>query len=150
MTQDFGDFANINVDEAVNRAKRQAEQVAQMQDKLSEAVGRAESQDGYVKVTYTSAAGIAELEINPRAMRMASADLAETIKSTVKDAAADLQANIRAMMADIYAGQPNNPLDIMQDPSKMTERLEEMKGLLDSAMGDASLYMEKLRRRIQT
>ncbi|RFS83615.1 YbaB/EbfC family DNA-binding protein [Actinomadura spongiicola] len=149
MTQDFGDFANIDAEEMLKRAKQHAAKAAELQNKLSDVVGRAESPDGHVKVTYTSAGGIADLEINPRAMRMPSADLADTIKNVIQDAAKDLQTNVRAVMAEIYQGQPDSPVEMMQNPAKMTARIEEVRDLLDSALGDASLHLEKLRRRIQ-
>ncbi|QXJ23951.1 YbaB/EbfC family nucleoid-associated protein [Actinomadura graeca] len=148
MTADFGEFANINVDEVLRRAQDQAARVAALQKELADTAGHAESEDGHVKVSYTSTGGITELEINPRAMRMASADLADTIKRVVQEAANDLQANIRAKMAAVFEGQEDDPLAIIDDPSKITAKISDMQGLMESAMGDASLHMEKMRRRM--
>lgn len=146
MTAEFGDFANINVERVIEQAKNQASAVMGMQEKLTSLVGRAESEDGHIKVAFESA-GLSELEINPRAMRMGSAELAATIKQLVREASDDLQRQIREEIGEAFAGQ-DNPMEILDDPTKAAEKMKDIHNALNSATGDVSDFMEKMRKQL--
>ena len=60
-------------------ARSQFDQVAGMQRAMAELRGRAESQDGRVRAVYAQDQGLAEVELDPRAMRMSAADLGRLI-----------------------------------------------------------------------
>ena len=70
---------------------------------LAGLTGRAEAADGQVVVEWT-AQGLSELELNPRAMRLPSSDLAEAIKAALRDAIADLREKTRAALSDAGIG----------------------------------------------
>lgn len=70
---------------------------------LAELSGHADAADGLVSVDWT-AQGLSGLEINPRAMRLPAAELAEAIKTAVRAAADDLRQKTRAALADAGIG----------------------------------------------
>jgi DNA-binding protein YbaB len=147
MTE-FGDFANINPDKLLKQAQRQTDKISGIQERIASLVGEAESADGYVRVTYTASGGIADLELNPRAMRMASSDLAQTIKDVIQAAANDLQSKIRQEMSSAFEGEGDNPMDLADDPEKVKAKVEEVKGMLDGALNDALGQMDLLRKKM--
>ncbi|MGV9382840.1 YbaB/EbfC family nucleoid-associated protein [Nonomuraea sp. NPDC003707] len=61
----------------------------------SAATARAESRDGWVSVEYSSASGVTDLRLDPRAMRMESARLAETILGLIHQAREHAEAERR-------------------------------------------------------
>lgn len=73
----------------------------QIRDALAGIVGRAETADGHVVVECTSGEGITTLALDPRAMRMASADLAAAIKATIAEANVDLRNRIQRAMVEV-------------------------------------------------
>ncbi|MGH3380364.1 MAG: YbaB/EbfC family nucleoid-associated protein [Actinoallomurus sp.] len=147
MTE-FGDYANINPDKLLKQAQQRVAKIGGMQERITGLVGEAESADGYVRVTYTANGGIADLELNPRAMRMASSDLAQTIKDVVQAAANDLQSKIRQEMSSAFQGEGDNPMDLANDPEKVKAKAEEVKGMLDGALNDALGQMDLLRKKM--
>src|SRR6266496_3846223 len=90
---------------------------------LAELTGRAEAADGQVVVEWT-AQGLSNLELNPRAMRLPSTDLADAIKTAVHDAAADLREKTRAALAEagIGAGSAPSVEEVRAQLSKLRER----------------------------
>lgn len=70
---------------------------------LAELVGHADAADGLVSVDWT-AQGLSGLEINPRAMRLPAAELAEAIKTAVHAATTDLREKTRSALADAGIG----------------------------------------------
>jgi DNA-binding protein YbaB len=90
-------------------ADRLFEHVRRTQGEASTIVGRAESADGRVKVEYTSQEGVRGLELDPRALRAGSADLAETIVSVIARAREDFAAQGREILAQGVAESPLGP-----------------------------------------
>lgn len=60
-------------------------------ERLASLTGTGTAADGKVKVTWASATGLDQLQLEPRAMRMASEELAAAIKQAIADAIADLR-----------------------------------------------------------
>lgn len=72
-----------------------------VQERLSELTGSATSADDYITVILDSKGRVSELTLNPRALRLPSADLAESLMVTVNQAQTALQDNTRALMAEL-------------------------------------------------
>ncbi|HEY7050306.1 MAG TPA: hypothetical protein VH373_24035 [Jatrophihabitantaceae bacterium] len=89
---------------------------------LADLVGRGEAADGQVAVEWNTQ-GLAELELNPRVMRMPSVDLAEAIKEAIRSARADLSEKTRAVMRD--AGVGNEPAPSIDEVRAQLGRLRE-------------------------
>ena len=75
---------------------------------LVDLVGRGEAADGQVAAEWGTD-GLAELELNPRVMRMPSTDLADAIKEAIRAARADLSEKTRAVLRDAGVGNEAPP-----------------------------------------
>ena len=111
---------------------------------LAELVGRAESDDGHVVVEWTSA-GLSVLDLDPRAMRLPSADLAAAIRATVTAAMADLREQTRAAIAGFGLGPDTAPT-----PEQVREQLADLRRLTMGGARQAAADIdraEQVRRR---
>ncbi|MEV1179075.1 YbaB/EbfC family nucleoid-associated protein, partial [Nonomuraea sp. NPDC049784] len=68
------------------------------------ATARAESRDGWVSVEYSCASGVTDLRLDPRAMRMESARLAETILTLIHQAREQAEAEERRRAEEFLDG----------------------------------------------
>ena len=91
---EFGDFANIDVDKLLSGAQERFARMQDLQERIAELVGQGQDRDGLVRATYTSSGGLTDVTIDPRAMRKGSQELAETVKEVIREAAADLQRQV--------------------------------------------------------
>jgi DNA-binding protein YbaB len=94
---DFLSFAHADMEAALERARIQSEKVRDLQGELMSLVGRGEAAEGKVRVEYATGVGMQNLQIDARAMRMASQDLSEAITSAVGDAMSDLQRQTKEL-----------------------------------------------------
>lgn len=69
----------------------------EMRDRINELTGRGEGADGRIVAEYRAEGGLTKLELDPRAMRLPSADLAEQIRTAVNAAAEDFQRQVREL-----------------------------------------------------
>lgn len=143
----FGEFANINPEQVLAQARERTSKITGLQESLTKICGTAESSDGYIKASY-SATGLRDLEINPRAMRMASSDLAETIKSVISAAAKDFQENMHAEVSQVFSGSNDNPLELLNDPDALERKVQEMQGILDGALNDTMATLDTVRKQL--
>ena len=117
-----------------------------LQERAAEITGSASSDDGYIKVTWRGG-GLDGLEINPRAMRMGSAELAETILRLSQEAKADSREQSDAMMNDVMGEQ--SPAGIVADKQGLKESLDMMRDVFTGAIGDSKQMIDQLQRRIR-
>jgi DNA-binding protein YbaB len=89
-TPDVEAMFGIDMAAAVDGARRMAERAATVQSRIAEPVGRAETTDGRIRLTFSPERGLPELHIGPEAMRMDARELAETIQRLVSEALKDL------------------------------------------------------------
>jgi DNA-binding protein YbaB len=94
---DYSSFGHADMESSLRQARIQAEKIKEMQDELMALVGRGEAADGKVRVEYATGTGMRNLQLDPRAMRMASHELAEAITSAVHEAMGDLQRQTSAL-----------------------------------------------------
>jgi len=97
------------------QAEQRIAQAADVQRRVASMVGRAESPDGHVMAGYGSAQGLLELHLDPRAMRMPSADLAATILRVADAARQDLARQIQQAVRETY-GDAFDPMEALRDP----------------------------------
>ena len=102
---------------------RQAQTLGEV---LADVVGSAQSEDGHVHVEYAGS-GLRRLDLQPRAMRMASTDLAATITQVLADAVTDYQK--RTLEAMTAAG-------LIVSPEEQKRRFEQAVDTLDTAQRD--------------
>ena len=134
------------LDSMAGEAKDYFSKARVLQERAAEIMGTASSDDGYVKVTWRGG-GLDGLEINPRAMRMGSAELAETILRLSREARADSGEQSNAMMKDLMGEQ--NPAGIIADKQQLQESLDMMRDVFTGAIGDSRQIIDRLQSRIR-
>ncbi len=139
-----GGFADLNLDRMQQRAGSELAKVQNLRERLGTMVGRAEAADGRVKVEYAPT-GLSMLEIDPRAMRMASTDLADAIKTAVRKAEADLARLTDAAMNDEF-GEQENPLNILRNRQNGQRRLDEAQQEFDRKMDKTLSDLDRIER----
>ncbi|HEX4814459.1 MAG TPA: YbaB/EbfC family nucleoid-associated protein [Nonomuraea sp.] len=145
--QEFGDFANIDIDRLLKDAERQMGLLEEFQRDIGSYVGRAEDEHGLVTVEYDHQ-GVRELELHPKAMRLASGELAELIKAVLKDATADFEARISQAMGELF-GERGNPMKNLGHPDAALGRMKEMEVAYDQAFGDVMGQLDRIRRNLE-
>lgn len=134
------------MDSMAGEAKDYFHKAQVFQERAAEITGTASTDDGYIKVTCRGD-GLAGLEINPRAMRMGSAELAETILRLSQEAKADSREQSNAMMKDLMGEQ--NPAGILADKQGLQESLDMMRDVFTGAIGDSTQLIDQLQRRLR-
>ncbi|MER6943400.1 YbaB/EbfC family nucleoid-associated protein [Nonomuraea sp. NPDC000554] len=144
--QEFGDFANIDIDKLLKTADGQFAQMEELQKTMADLVGRAQDEDGLVVVEY-SAEGLHELELHPKAMRLSSGELAEMIKEVVREAAADLQKQVSEAMGEVF-GEEDNPMKFINDPEAALEQVRSAEASYNRTFEDVMGELDRIRRRL--
>jgi DNA-binding protein YbaB len=139
---DYSSFGHADMEGSLRRARMQAEKIKDMQDELMSLVGRGEAADGKVRVEYATGVGMQNLEVDPRAMRMASQELCAAITSAVREAMGDLQRQTSAL-AKARLGD-------LGDTEKLRSQVVAAQREFDSKMSDVNeqlaLATARLRR----
>jgi DNA-binding protein YbaB len=145
MVTDFADYIGKRaIDETLYGAEKQMGRVKQLQELMGSVVGRAESQDGRVKIECANEKGLTKVELDPRAMRMASQELAETITAVSQEAMADLRRQTQVAIRDAFGGG-----DDTFDVETARERRKEVSESFQRALGDAQSEMGRLMKRLE-
>jgi DNA-binding protein YbaB len=130
---------------------RQSEQrmagLAAVRERMADLKGRAESQDGRISVTSTPDDPLAEIKIDPRAMRMGSEELAATLRETARRARQDLDAQLEELTADQFSGT-GNPMDALKDQDALKQSLTDMQGIFEQAGRNSQQLMDELHRKL--
>ena len=146
MTQ-FGDFANLDVDRLVGEAQQRFAKMRDLQERMSELRGQAQTEDGRIRATYTAAGGLTELHLDPRALRMGSEELAERIVWVIGEAARNLHEQNREAMSEVF-GPDGDPMNYLTDRQAMEERATEMRQNFDRTMNDVVGELDRVRKRL--
>jgi DNA-binding protein YbaB len=144
---EFGDLGNLDIDKLIRISKEQSAKVAEMQERAAEIQGRAETKDRRIKVTCTVADGVADIEIDPRAMRMPAEKFAETLKELIREATADLHRQLSELMSETY-GDAANPMNFMRDKEAMQEKIQQAAEAYDRTLDDAMAELERIAKQL--
>jgi DNA-binding protein YbaB len=117
-----------------------------VQERLAAIIGTAASDDGFVKVTWRGD-GLSGLEINPRAMRMGSAELAETILRLSEKAKADGKRQAADVMSEVYGAE--NPADLVRNKEALQSSLAMMEKSFTGAVTDSLDLIQQLQRQFK-
>ncbi|MER5419547.1 YbaB/EbfC family nucleoid-associated protein [Streptosporangium roseum] len=144
--QEFGDFANIDIDKLLKGADEQFARMEEVQKGMADLVGRAQDDDGLVTVEY-AAEGIRELQLHPKAMRLSAGELADKIKDVVAAATMDLQKQANEVMAEVF-GEEDNPMSYINDPDKAINQIKDAEAAYNRTFEDVMGELDSIRRRM--
>ncbi|MFD1541848.1 YbaB/EbfC family nucleoid-associated protein [Nonomuraea guangzhouensis] len=105
----------------------------------TEATARAGSGNGWVSVEYGSSSGVQGLRLDPRAMRMDSAQLAETILDLIHQAKEQAEAEERERAEALLDS------GLLTDRGLVTEQLRQATGTLRENLERASATIDRVR-----
>ena len=91
---------SVAAHELIDQMRANLARTAALRERVRDLVGQATSDDGHIRATYTGAAGLAELSIDPRAMRLPSQELASRIVALTAAARADLERQRTELVAE--------------------------------------------------
>ncbi|WP_375487510.1 hypothetical protein [uncultured Jatrophihabitans sp.] len=109
-------------EQAMRRAEAQLGNFQTLRPLLAELVGHADTADDKVHVDWT-AQGLSRLDIDPRAMRLPSEDLAAEIRAAIAAAIADLREQTRSALAaaGLGTGTPQSAEDVREQLAQLRE-----------------------------
>ncbi|GGS97301.1 YbaB/EbfC family nucleoid-associated protein [Nonomuraea spiralis] len=105
------------------------------------ATAHAESKDGWVRVEYSCASGVRDLRLDPRAMRMDSGRLAETILGLIQQAREQAENEERAR-AEALLGAGNT---LLTDRRLVADQLRAATGTLQENLERAGATIDRVR-----
>lgn len=144
--QEFGDFANIDIDKLLKGADEQFARMEEVQKNMADLVGHAQDDDGLVTVEY-AAEGIRELQLHPKAMRLGAGELAEKVKDVIAAATMDLQKQVNEVMAEAF-GEEDNPMSYINDPEKAMNQIKDAEAAYNRTFDDVMGELDSIRRRM--
>jgi DNA-binding protein YbaB len=144
---EFGDLANLDIEKLVRVSEEHSARVKEMQERAVELKGCAESKDRRIKVTCTTTGGVSDIEIDPRAMRMPAKEFAETLKTLIREANADLHRQLSDLMAETY-GEAANPMALAQNQEAVQERIQEAAAAYDRTLDDAMSELQRIAKQL--
>ncbi|MFG1698271.1 YbaB/EbfC family nucleoid-associated protein [Nonomuraea sp. NPDC049309] len=140
------DFGGIDIDQLIKDSESRMARVVALQERLSTLVGRAQDEDGLVTVEMGQA-GLQDLILHPKAMRLTSGELAERIKRAFADASADLQRQLSEAMEEEFG--ENNPMRFATDPDGQMELVRRAQAAADRMFEDAMGQLDRIRNRME-
>jgi DNA-binding protein YbaB len=116
-----------------------------LQEEIAQLTGHGEAADGRIRVEADNAGKLTRLEIDPRAMRMASEDLAEAILEAAQKAADDVMARSQELFDSImpsfgdlqqmrqmdYTGLPDDAAEALDAVARSNDPIAEVRAQID-------------------
>lgn len=112
--------------------------------RAAELAGEARSDDGLIRVVCRPGAPLHELSLDPRAMRMVSADLAEAIQAVAAAARADLDRRTAELTRELFP-DGTGALGVT-DAESARARMAELSELATGTVTDAQALFDRLTR----
>lgn len=138
---------DFDLDKVLAQAQQNVAKMATLKERMANLTGTGESAEGRVKVTSSPNDPVAEMRIDPRAMRMSAEDLSDAVRSAIKAARRDLDRQVEELAAFEY-GDAGNPLDAMKDKERLKTTLGEVQGMFEKAGRDTQSLIDQLRRNL--
>jgi DNA-binding protein YbaB len=137
--------ADFDLEKLLRDAQQRAAKMMAIRERTSRLTGQAESSSGHVRVTSSADDPVAELHIDPRAMRMPAEDLSAAIRATIAEARRDLDRQIEELTAFEY-GESMNPLEAMKNKESMKRTLGEVQGMFEKTGRETRSMIDQLKR----
>ncbi|MEV4395646.1 YbaB/EbfC family nucleoid-associated protein [Nonomuraea sp. NPDC049607] len=146
--QEFGDFANIDIEKLLKGADQQFARMEEFQEKMDSFVGRAQDEQGLVTVE-CGHEGVRELQLHPKGLRLASGELADLIKTALNDATADLQRQVAEGMSETFGDSEDNPMTYLRNPDAALNQIKEAESAYNRTFEDVMGELDRIRRRLE-
>ncbi|GAA3242627.1 YbaB/EbfC family nucleoid-associated protein [Nonomuraea helvata] len=140
------EFGAVDFDRVLKNANAQMARTAELQTTLTALVGRAEDEDGLVVVEFGQA-GLKELQLHPKAMRLSAGELAERIKLVLKEAMADQQRQMSEAMEEAFG--EDNPMRFGSDPEGAMELVRRSQAAYDRTFEDVMGELDRIQQRLE-
>ncbi|WP_158581686.1 YbaB/EbfC family nucleoid-associated protein [Actinomadura spongiicola] len=137
----------FDFEKILRASERQLADTEKLKSRTAELVGRAESADGRVTIGWGPSGDLAELHIDPRAMREGSEKLAEIIVEVAQAAKQDLQRQLDELTGELFGAA--NPADLQPDPAELKETIAGIQDLFTGGLRDANKIFEQMRRNFE-
>jgi DNA-binding protein YbaB len=137
----------MDFNDVLRTSRERMAKVNEVRERMSGLTGRSETADGRIKVASTSADPLAELHIDPRAMRMGSEELAATIRQVSRLAREDLDRQANEISQEFY-GEDDNPMDVLRNSEELKKNLSAMQEMFGKAGNDAQAMIDQVRHNL--
>lgn len=138
----LNDFAaSLRPEGFADQLTQRMEAMRAVQDEVRELRGRAESDDGLVVAAFSATEGFHGLVLDPRAMRLPSVDLAESIESVARAAREDFERQRREIVGRL-GGSPAVDVDAAQ------REIAEVTQAATKGLGDMQALFDQFRHRM--
>lgn len=147
MSQPTGSPSGIpGLSEVLRKAQDQLGRSEKIRSELAGLTGCAQSPDGYIRVTCTAEDPVAELEIDPQAMRYYADELAAVLQQVIRDAKADLahrtEEVLREQMGD------DGPMALVYNPEAAQAKLRQLSEMVQAGSRDLNQLFERIRQQM--
>lgn len=137
----------LDLGELMRQSQERMARLAAVREQMADLKGRAESYDGNIIVISTADDPLAELKIDPRAMRMGSEKLASVLRETARCARQDLDAQVKKL-TEMQYGDAGNPMETLKDGESLKKSLTEMQEVFEQAGRQSEQMIQELQRKL--
>ncbi|WP_030173574.1 hypothetical protein [Spirillospora albida] len=134
-------MGDIDLEKLLEEAHEHLARAEALEGRAGHLTGEAESDDGRVAVTWNRD-GMAGLRLDPRAMRMASEELATVIVATAREARESYRRHSDDLRREVF-GNAGDPA-VEQDEVKA--KVAEAQKLFDETLRDATAMLGDMRK----
>lgn len=117
----YGYAPNQGFERFLREAEDQMSKAQAMKERLAEVVGRGESADGKISAEFKTDGGLTALDLNPRVLRLSSAELSQEIRAAVNAAAQDFQDKTGEVSREFFGGAETDPQKFFDPKAAMAE-----------------------------
>lgn len=101
---DYGYQPGQNFESALRSAEDQMSKARELKERMAEVVGRGDAADGRISAEFRQEGGLTALDLDPRVMRLSSAELSLEIRAAVNAAAHDYQTKATQVGSELFGG----------------------------------------------
>ncbi|GGP17447.1 YbaB/EbfC family nucleoid-associated protein [Nonomuraea glycinis] len=140
------EFGAMDLNRVLKNADAQMARAGELQRVLAELVGTAADQDGLVQVEM-GGAGLKNLHLHPKAMRLTSGELAERIQLVIAEASADLRRKVTEAMQETFGDE--NPMRFADDPDGPMAQVRGAEAVYNRTFDDLMGQLDQIRNRME-
>lgn len=149
-------FGVPELDGQIRQLLNAASELRNLQEEITQLTGHGEAGDERIRVEADNTGRLTKIDIDPRAMRMASEDLAEAILQAARQAADDVMAKSQELLnstmpglGDVqqlremdYSGLPDDAAEAVDEVAQSSDPIAAVRAQMDRL----SSYLPKLQR----